>query len=318
MKTMTRLLMALLVAALILHMSASTAATELEKKIDSLFVIASSGEVRYRDLTEPAMDSIAALGEAAVPHMIEKFTTKDARERWTIIWVLQRIGSPAVPYLVDALQKPDDLVVSRVAWALGDIGDTSAVPALIAVTRHRSWQVREESVGALGQLKDNRADDAVVAALSDTIGQVRKAAVVSAGHLKLHESVPQIVHRFGDSFFGARLAAVDAIIVLDTAIAVQALTDSLDSADPLVSDLSARALGALATDRAFEALARQATGAADPNRRVAAAVALILGDPKNLCGYHTPVLAAQTDRLDSLKVTSALHTAQNGQKEPSQ
>ncbi|RME20715.1 MAG: hypothetical protein D6800_12870, partial [Candidatus Zixiibacteriota bacterium] len=99
----------------------------LKHKIDSLFIIASSGEVQYRDQNEPAMDAIAALGAPAVPYLIDKFTTKSARERWTVIWILQRIGSAAVPDLVKALGGDDPLVVRRIAWALGDIKDTASV-----------------------------------------------------------------------------------------------------------------------------------------------------------------------------------------------
>ncbi|MGD8605242.1 MAG: hypothetical protein PVF49_11795, partial [Anaerolineales bacterium] len=46
-----------------------TTPARLEKKLDSLFIIASSGEVRYRDMNEPAMDSIAAYGVDAVPFL---------------------------------------------------------------------------------------------------------------------------------------------------------------------------------------------------------------------------------------------------------
>ena len=73
----------------------AAADTELERKVDSLFVIASSGEVKYRDMVEPAKDSIAAIGADAVPILVDKFTTKSARERWTIIKILEKIGSPA-------------------------------------------------------------------------------------------------------------------------------------------------------------------------------------------------------------------------------
>ena len=36
---------------------------ELQKKIDSIFVIASSGELKYREMVEPAIDALAEMGE---------------------------------------------------------------------------------------------------------------------------------------------------------------------------------------------------------------------------------------------------------------
>ncbi len=39
---------------------------EVTKKVDSLFIIASSAEVKYKDMVQPAIDSIAAIGEMAV------------------------------------------------------------------------------------------------------------------------------------------------------------------------------------------------------------------------------------------------------------
>ena len=311
---------ALIFLALSAFAGSATAETNLERKIDSLFVIASSGEVRYRDLNEPAMDSIAALGEAAVPHLIDKFTTKSARERWTVIWTLQRIGEPAIPYLVDALDRPDGLVVQRVCWALGDVGDSTAVEPLIGVRSHPRWQVREQATEALGKIGHKRADDAVLAALVDNIGQVRKAAVVACGRLEIHESIPRLVHRMGDDFYGARMMTLDALKKLDTGMVMETLMDSVHSANPFTGDLCCRLLGDYGTDRAREKLAAVATATADENDRlrVHAAVALVRSDPLDNCGFHERVLASITDRLDHLKVESALLAARNDQKEPAQ
>lgn len=291
---------------------------ELEARIDSLFVIASSGEVRYRDMNEPAMDSIAALGEAAVPFLVDKFTTKSARERWTIIWILQRIGSPAVPHLVGALDRPDGLVVQRICWALGDIGDSAAVDPLIGVTDHERWQVREQAIEALGKIGSKRADDAVMKGLADTIGQVRKAAVVAAGRLTILEAAPLLVHRLGDDFYGARLAAVDALLKLDTALVLEVLVDSVTSAAGLAGDLGCHVLGEIGTDTALEVLKNQALSGSDQKRRVHAAVALVRADPKDNCGYYSRILESHTDRLARLKIESARDTSRYGKTESAQ
>jgi len=288
----------------------AVAETDLKRKVDSLFVIASSGEVKYRDLVEPAMDSIAAIGTDAVPILIDKFTTKSARERWTVIWILQRIGSPAVPYLVRALKRPSGLVVQRVCWALGDIGDTAAVEPLIGVTDHTRWQVRDQAVGALGKIGDRRADKAVAGALSDPVGQVRKSAVVSCGKLTVESSVEQLAHALGDEFYGARLEAAEALLKMDTAKVIEVLADSMESPNDFIGDLACNILGELGTDDAIELLMAQ-TESSDADRRAHAAVAIVKADPNDNCGYRQTMLDRETDRLNRLKLESALHSAYN-------
>jgi len=280
------------------------AKTALERKVDSLFIIASSSSIKYQDLVDPAKDSLAALGADAVPFLIEKFTTKSARERWAIIHVLQRIGSPAVPDLLTALKRADPLVVQRVCWALGDIKDTTATGGLLAVCGDSTWQVRDQAVGALGKIGDVRAVDAVMEALTDSIGQVRKSAAVSAGKLVIAASMEKLVHMLGDEFYGARLSALNSLLKLDTAAVVQTVADSLASANSLLGDLGCRLLGQLGTDRAVDLLRTQLSSTS-PDRRAQAAVALVKADPYDNCGYLKTFLAQETDRLVLLKIESA-------------
>ena len=289
----------------------SAAQSSLKQKIDSLFIIASSGEVRYRDQNEPAMDSIAAIGGPAVPFLIDRFTTKSARERWTIIWILERIGSEAVPDLVQALELDDGLVVQRVAWALGRIKDSAAVDPLINVADHPRWQVRDQVIGALGKIGHERAAPTVMDAFADTIGQVRKSAVVSGGQLGLNAAADQLARMLGDPYYGARLSAADALLKLDTATVVEVLTEAMSWEPMSIGNIAADVLAELATDKAKLVLFEQ-TRADDPGRRVHAILGLIKADPKDNCGYREKYMAQEFDRLDSLKIQSALSKVTDG------
>jgi hypothetical protein len=305
------LTLAILLAVTVLVESAT--GDELKRKVDSLFIIASSGEVKYRDQNEPAMDSIAALGAEAVPYLIDKFTTRSARERWTIIWTLERIGSPAVPDLVQALKRRSGLVVERVCWALGDIGDTAAVGPLMDVSGHARWQVRDQAVGALGKIGHDRAEPVVIAALQDTIGHVRKSAAVAVRRLHLAGYERELVHMLGDDFYGARMSAVDALVEMDTVVVVHALIDSVFSDNRFVGYLGCSVLGKIGTDRALDLLF-ECTASPDPDLRAHAAVALITADPDDLCGYRREVVEKETDRLVRLKIGSAIQTADNDRR----
>ena len=299
----------LLLGLLIVSMATTAASqTTTQKEFDSLFVIASSGEVRFRDMVEPAIDSIAAMGEEVVPLLIDKFTTKSARERLTVINILKKIGSAAVPDLVQALRSLDGLVVQRVCWALGDIKDSAAVEPLIGVCDHSRWQVREQAIGALGKIGDHAADHVILQSFADSIGQVRKAAAVSAGKMGIVDAVPGLVHTLGDEFYGARLSAMDWLLKIDTAVVVQTLRDSIDSDNSLVGDLGCRVLGRFANLEAFNILTEQFRSF-NRDRRAHAATAIIEADPMDTCAFRQFLFDREEDELVLLKMNSAVLTA---------
>lgn len=306
------ILFAVLFSILPQHTNAQQA---LQKTVDSLFVIASSGEIKYRDMVEPAIDKLAALGRPIVPLLIDKFTTKSARERLTVINILKKIGSPTVPDLISALSHPNGLVVQRVCWALGDIKDTSAVIPLIGVSNHSRWQVREQALGSLGDLKDTRAEQTVLNGYDDPIGQVRKAASVAAGKIGISKDIESLVHMLGDPFYGARMSAAASLVKLDTSKVIAVLADSLYSVNRLTSSLASKVLGELHTDESLYLL-YEASKEMDVYLRTHAAVALVTADPDDLCGFQESVLQNETDRLSLLKIHSAIQAAKNEKKEP--
>lgn len=276
-----------------------------EKRFDSLFVLAATGEVRYKDLVQPAKDSIAAMGTDVVILLIDKMDTKSARERVTILEILKKIGKPAVPELVKALKRSNGLIVERVCNSLAEIADSSAVPGLLGVTEHRRWQVREQSTGALGKCRDPRGNAAVANALVDTIGQVRKSAAVAAGELTMNQSIPVLVHMLADDFYGARMCALETLVKLDSTNVIAAIADSMLSSNAQVGDRACAVLGRLYTSRARDLLMTQ-TKSEDPKRRAHAGVALISADPLDSCGLQSQFVDQETDPRVKLKLTSAV------------
>ncbi len=281
-----------------------------DRKVDSLFKIAASGSVKFKDMVQPAIDSAAALGAPAVPWLLGKLDTKSPRERVTLLQILKKIGSPAVPGLLVSLKLENGLAVERAASFLGEIGDSSAVDGLVAIARHQRWQVREQVIGSLGRMKSRRADSVIVAAMADSIGLVRKSAAVACGQLKIKQSIPQLVHELGDSFYGARMPASLALLNLDTSAVVQAVVDSVDSENRMVGNLGCWVLGKLRTSVAVQTIIRQAQNA-DPERRAHAACALVEADPDGNCLYRYFYPLTETDRFALLKYQSALQAVQD-------
>jgi len=277
----------------------------LEEKVDSLFMIASSGGVKFKDMIEPALDSLAGLGGDAVPILIEKFTTKSARERWTIIKAIKKIGAPAVPHLVKALERLDDKIIGRVCLALADVGDSTAVEPLMEICDHKRWNVRSQVVSSLGKIGDARAEDVVLDALEDTIGQVRKSAAVACGRMKIGRSVEKLVHQLGDSFYGARFTACESLRKLDSSTVVLVLEDSLGSSNCLTGYMACQLLGEMGGHDVVDFLFDQ-TESPDPSRRAVAAEAIIKADPEDECGYRQVMFDNEEDRFVLMKMKSVL------------
>lgn len=297
----------LVISILILSTASVSPQTAIDREVDSLFVIASSGAIQYRDLVQPAIEKLASLGKPIVPRLIEKFKTNSARERITVLNILKKIGKDAVPDLITALNHSSGLVVQRVCWALGDIRDSSAVLPLISVVNHSRWQVRDQALGALGDIRDHQAAPNINNGFNDQIGQVRKSAAVAAGKIKTDIDKTALVGLLGDDFYGARMSAAEALLKLDTNSVMEILKDSVYSENNFVASLSCYILGQIGNDKALEILLGAAQSM-DVYLRSHAAVAIIEADPEDNCGYQKKFIHDEQDRLALLKINSALKT----------
>lgn len=278
--------------------------------IDSLFIVASSAEVMHQEAREPAMDSIAAYGTQVVPFLIERLNAISRQEKWTALWILERIGVPAVPFLVEKLASDDGRHVQRVCWALSRVGDSTAVDGLIWVMNHSRWQVREEALGALGKIGDNRADQTVLASLTDSIGQVRKGAAVAAGLLTPAAGVAPLINMLADNFYGARMSALDALSNYDSTVILESVAPALLDMSGNAANLACQLLGRTGSSQA-QTLLLDLTFSIDPKLRSYASLALIQADPSDSLGCHQQLLEQETDRLNRLKLESALTTLAN-------
>ena len=79
---------------------------------------------------------IEAMGEGAVPALIEAAEGGDKLLRYQSIEILGRIGqeaNAATPLLIEALTDPESQIRRNAAWALGRVGDdaSDAMPCLL-------------------------------------------------------------------------------------------------------------------------------------------------------------------------------------------
>ena len=200
----------------------------LKVKIDSMFVIASSGDFKYRDLVEPTIDDIAAIGAPAVPFMIDRLGTIDARERVTLENILKKIGDPAKPLLITALLTADSLKLSRVATMLYYLPDTAAVDNLIKVSDNDYYWARYNSVRALGKIGDMRAAETIRKALKDENELVRTMAAVAAGRIDPVEFFDDLINVLDDEYYGVRFCAEEALSQIECFDKIELLKVALE------------------------------------------------------------------------------------------
>lgn len=125
--------------------------------------------------------------EKEIKELIETLAVR-GREGLKASKQLASIGSPVLPLLLDALtDRKDEHFRKLAALTLGRIG-TPAIPPLINLLEHEDPEIRRCAVDALGVLQeDKRALRAILQARKDPDEEVRVAAWRALEHIPPHE-----------------------------------------------------------------------------------------------------------------------------------
>jgi HEAT repeat protein len=139
--------------------------------------------------------------DSGIQELVKDLSHKNEDVRWGAAFTLERIGLPAVDYLVPAREDKDSVAWLRSAWALGRIGDLRATDSLITALRDGDWavrmragkaldaslislrdekpKVRRHSIGALTRIEDPSSADRLNAALRNPDWRVRMGAALA-------------------------------------------------------------------------------------------------------------------------------------------
>jgi len=300
MKTIT--VVALLTAVLVCTASAQSDA-ELDRKIDELFIRASNPEAHHQHLVEPSRQELAELGIQAVPRLVSKLSTEDARERQALDDIFKRIGSPAVPALIEALGTDNLDQLRNTARCLGEIGDKSATSSLLPLFDHDNHTVRSTAVTSVGKCHDSSAVDNCISLLSDQAEPVRKSAAVALGRIGDARAVHSLIAALEDTHFSVRMSAVRAL----TSIGDRACEDLISGFDDLRDFGKYLAFEVWAGCKYVHArkLLEKATYSGDTYTRAFAIHALATVDAKKARKRIRKMLPVETDLL----VISRIHAA---------
>jgi HEAT repeat protein len=277
---------AVLTVALILGSQTSTVRGDdgLEAEVRRLWVQASDGAVRHRDLVTPSKDSLIAMADSAIPYLLSYLETEDARERHTITDLFKGIGPAAVSQLTGVLGTGSDYHTRNTLWALQKIGDSAATPAMVPFLLDTMWTIRDQAATSIGACGGSDAQPALYSSLRDEQRRVRKSVVVGLGRLNQASASDSLVAAMTDGWFAVRYTAAIALVALDSGTVAAELTGQL-SPEPLAMVL--RAFAASPSEPALELGLRYAW---HDDYRVRAAAVFVLQQ-------H----ATSLDQLDPLK-----------------
>ena len=190
---------------------AQTEADSVNQVVDSLFIQATTKNINYQDQVPLAKEALGEMGETAVPRLLEKMDTQDARSMHALVDIFKLIGRPAVPYIVDVLAETDPFKRRLAARALGDMKDSTAVDGLLRYTDDPDFRIRAGTVAALGKIGDSRGIEPAVKALGDDDYLVRLDAATALAMFAEPGTIDILIKALSDSYYGVRYKAAQAL-----------------------------------------------------------------------------------------------------------
>ena len=132
----------------------------------------------YLSIRKAAAESLVALGDAAVPPLLEIIKSGADGERKWASRVLSRIGPGVIKSLLVLLREDREEIFERVAWVIETIGESGA-GTLVELMRDRDPNVRAMAAQFAAGLDSPRVLLSLIERLDDTSWPVRRNAAES-------------------------------------------------------------------------------------------------------------------------------------------
>lgn len=251
------------------------------EQVDELFIKASSAEEKYRDMVEPSKKALIEMGKDAVPFLVDKLETQDAREILALVDILGKIGEPAVLPLIDCLKSENENKIKTSSRILGDIKDKRAVQPLSDLLDNPDFNIRANACASLGKIGDTTVLDEIIFLLQDSVEVVRKSASVSLGDLNNPRAIDVLIHALRDKHFSVRMTASVSLVKLGPQV-VEPLMKVLNDADDNTRYLAIESLGKIKDTRAVQFLLEKLSSKDWAERGFAVEALGKIGDKKGI------------------------------------
>jgi HEAT repeat protein len=254
---------------------------QIKKKVDSLFVLSCGAMEKYRELQQPAESTLVEMGNQAVLHLLAKLDVQSAREKWTLIRILGKIGEPAVLPLIDSLGSRDKDVTKLTIRILGDIKNSQAVKPLISLLDRKDYNIRSQCCESLGKIADTTAFNDLSKCMMDSVEVVRKSAAVSLGKIKDLRGISYLMRGMSDPHFSVRMSSANSLVAIGQP-AVASLLSLLENTDEPTMNLAIESLGKMKAREAVPLLTDKLKADSWSTRAFAVEALGAIGDPKGL------------------------------------
>jgi HEAT repeat protein len=158
--------------------------------------------------------------------------------------------------------------------ALGDRGDASASPALVAAIAREEPEIRQAALAALGNLGDASAVSTLLRASAEAEGEEQKVARAAVRQLTHPEVDTELVRAMGLADTGPRVEAIRALAARRASVAPDTLLTAVRDPEPTVRLAAWEALGTLAGEPQLAALVDLAVAAGEGDDQAAAREAI--------------------------------------------
>jgi bilin biosynthesis protein len=172
-----------------------------------------------------SVGALARIGSVAVPALLEIIANPDSSEttKGHASWALAFIGNEAAEHLYPALQSDSiDVrcaVVSAIAHVAQEKGDAQACQILVNALTDPAPLIRNEAAAALSQISYPPAIPHLILATKDSDGEVRKAAVSSLGRVGDESALEPLQTALNDELEVVKVLAKVALRQLENRIA---------------------------------------------------------------------------------------------------
>lgn len=194
----------------------TSVSADMESDISRLWMQATDGAVRHRDLVAPSKDSLIALGESAIPYLLPYLYTEDARERHAITDLFLGIGPVSVPPLLEVLGSGGEYHTVNILRAFVKIADSTATPRIGDFLNDTLASIRGRAAEAIGKCGGSLALTSLYRVLHDPVETVRKSAVVGLGRIADLAATDSLILALSDPWYGVRYTAAFGIVSLDS------------------------------------------------------------------------------------------------------